>query len=152
MSEEQRLIDRPKKIWNDALKMVKGEDTAQLVEQFTAEMTLVAEGLCEDQNRLRGEVNRMMNEEDRRLQQLDSRAAELETALTEHERDLDKIITELRSRLAALEKQNIQLEKESQRKKRKERNLVRDVTILIGVAAGAVILVGLALRLMRFIG
>ena len=154
MSEENipTLLDKPKKLWNGALRMVKGEDTVQLMESFTSEMTLVAEGLCEDQNRLRGEVNRMMNEEDRRLQQLDSRAAELETALTEHERDQDKIITELRSRLAALEKQNIQLEKESQRKKRKERNLVRDVTILIGVAAGAVILVGLALRLMRFIG
>ncbi len=152
MSEEQSLMNRPKKIWNDALKMVKGEDTAQLVEQFTAEMTLVAEGLCEDQNRLRGEVNRMINEEDQRLQQLDSRAAELETALSEHERDQDRIITELRSRLAALEKQKSQMEKESQRKKRKERNLVRDVTILIGVAAGAVILVGLALRLMKFIG
>ena len=99
MSEETNLINKPKKILSDALKMVKGENTAQLIEQFTAEMTLVAEGLCEDQNRLRGEVDRMMTEEDRRLQKLDSRLAEAETAMEEQQRENDRIVTELRNRL-----------------------------------------------------
>ena len=45
MNEETNLMNAPKKLWDGALKMVKGENTAQLVEQFTAEMTLVAEGL-----------------------------------------------------------------------------------------------------------
>ena len=58
--EDTSVMAKPKKIWNDALKMVKGEDSTQLIESFTAEMTLVAEGLCEDQNRLRGEVNEMI--------------------------------------------------------------------------------------------
>ena len=51
MEEEKTLAEKPQKkptLWDGALKMVKGENTNQLIEQFTAEMTLVAEGLCED--------------------------------------------------------------------------------------------------------
>ena len=147
MSENTGLMNRPKKLWNDALKMVKGEDTTQLIEQFTAEMTLVAEGLCEDQNKLRGEVNRMVNEEDRRLQQLDSRLAELDKTLTDQEREHDRIITELRGRLAALEKQSERTARENERKEKKNRSLVRDITILIVVAEAAVIAVSLVLKL-----
>ena len=44
MEEEKTLTEKPKKLWDGALKMVKGENTHQLIEQFTAEMTLVAEG------------------------------------------------------------------------------------------------------------
>ena len=54
MEEEKTLAtEKPKKttLWDGALKMVKGENTNQLIEQFTAEMTLVAEGLCEDQTK-----------------------------------------------------------------------------------------------------
>ena len=106
MSEENNsLMNKPKKLWDGALKMVKGENTSQLIEQFTAEMTLVAEGLCEDQNRLRGEVDRMVTEEDRRIQKMESRLEAAETAAEEQQRENDRIVTELRDRLAALEKQ-----------------------------------------------
>ena len=146
MSENTSLMDKPKKLWNGALKMVKGEDTVQLMEQFTSEMTLVAEGLCEDQNKLRGEVNRLMNEEDRRLQKLDARVEEIETLRNEQESEHDRVITELRNRLAALEKQNERITRERERKEKKNRNLVRDITILIVVAAVAVIAVSLVLK------
>ena len=36
----------------------------RLIEQFTSEMTLVAEGLCEDQSKLRKEVDGMITEEE----------------------------------------------------------------------------------------
>ena len=147
MSEETTLMNKPKKLWNDALKMVKGEDSAQLMEQFTAEMTLVAEGLCEDQNKLRGEVNSLMNEEDHRLQKLDSRLEEMETTLTEQEREHDRVLTELRNRLAALEKQSSRDAKEREKQEKKNRNIVRDITVLIVVAAAAVIAVSLVLKL-----
>ena len=149
MSENQSLMNKPKKIWNDALKMVRGEDPNQLMEHFTAEMTLVAEGLCEDQNKLRGEVDRMMNEEDRRLQQVNSRVEEIETLMAERERESDQLVTELRNRLSALEKQNTRLTREQEQREKKEkksRNLVRDITILIAVAAIAVIVVSLVLK------
>ena len=150
MSEDTNLLNKPKKLWNDTLKLVKGEDTARLVEQFTEEMTLVAEGLCEDQNRLRGEINRTINEEDRRLQQLDSRIGEMETLLTDHEKEYDRTVTELRNRLAVLEKESARETKERERQKtqkeQKSRNLIRELTILITVAAVAVIVVSLVLK------
>ncbi len=149
MNEETNLINKPKKIWNDALKMVKGENTNQLIEQFTAEMTLVAEGLCEDQNKLRGEVDRMMTVEDRRLQKLDSRLSEAESAAEEQQRENDRIVTELRNRLSTLEKQIAKDAREirEQKEKKRDRNWLRDMTILITVAAVAVIAVTLVIKL-----
>ena len=62
MADEMTTQTKPKpKLWDGALKMVKGENTTQLIEQFTAEMTLVAEGLCEDQNKLRKDKPLMKN-------------------------------------------------------------------------------------------
>ena len=149
-NQTQSLMTKPKKIWNDALRMVKGEDSSQLMEAFTSEMTLVAEGLCEDQNALRGEVNQMINEEDRRLQRQEARIQELESTLEEQQRENDRIVTEMRNRLAALEKQQKERERESRsRKEKKGRSWTRDLTILIGVAAVATIAVTLVIRLVK---
>ncbi|MBQ9252695.1 MAG: hypothetical protein IJ188_08680 [Clostridia bacterium] len=150
MSEDTSLMTKPKKLWNDALRMVKGEDSTQLIEAFTAEMTLVAEGLCEDQNKLRGEVNQIVNAEDRRLQKLESRIQELEAALGEQEQEQDRVVTELRNRLATLEKQqSSRIKEEKSRKEKKERNRIRELTILIVVAAVAAIAVILVWKLVK---
>ena len=152
--EKETLTGRPQKLWTEALRRVKGEDTAQLMEQFTAEMTLVAEGLCEDQNKLRGEVDRAAQEEDRRLQRLDSRIEELDTLMQERERETDRLVTELRTRLAVLEKQNAKeakereaREREAARKAGKGRNRIRDLTILVVVAAVCILAVTLVIKL-----
>ncbi len=148
MHEETETMTRPRKIWNDAMKIVKGEDSTQLMESFTSEMTLVAEGLYEDQNRLRSEVDRMMSDEDRRLQQQESRILELETSLEEQQKENDRIVTELRSRLAVLEKQEEQRRRsERGKKEKKERNRIRELTVLVGVLAVAAIAVILVLKL-----
>ena len=107
MSEEKTLTEKTKKptLWDGALKMVKGENTNQLIEQFTAEMTLVAEGLCEDQTKLRKEVDDITTQEDRRIQKLESRIGLLESSLEEERKAHDRDLTELRSRLGTLEKQ-----------------------------------------------
>ena len=81
LTERTASAEKPKKIWDGALKMVRGENTAQLIENFTAEMTLVAEGLCEDQSTLRKEVDKMMTDEDRRIQSLQARIDETEASL-----------------------------------------------------------------------
>ena len=60
--EQAKAENGAQKFWNGALKLVKGENTAKLIEDFTAEMTLVAEGLCEDQSKLRREVDKMITE------------------------------------------------------------------------------------------
>ena len=138
MAEEKTLTEKPKKLWDGALKMVKGENTTQLIEQFTAEMTLVAEGLCEDQSRLRREVDSMVTEEDQRVQALQTRIDQLETSLEEERSAHDRDLTELRTRLAALEKK---APKETVREKKKANGIIRDLTWLVAIAAGAWVIV-----------
>ena len=140
MAEEKTLTEKPKKttLWDGALKMVKGGDTSQLIEQFTAEMTLVAEGLCEDQTKLRREVDGMMTEEDKRIQKLESRIDLLETSLEEERKAHDRDLTELRSRLSPLEKQS---SKTVVKEKKKAGSIIRDLTWLVGIAAAAWVIV-----------
>ena len=141
MEEEKTLAtEKPKKttLWDGALKMVKGENTNQLIEQFTAEMTLVAEGLCEDQTKLRREVDDMTTQEDRRIQKLESRISLLETSLEEERKAHDRDLTELRSRLSPLEKQS---SKTVVKEKKKAGSIIRDLTWLVGIAAAAWVIV-----------
>ena len=140
MAEEKTLTEKPKKttLWDGALKMVKGEDTHQLIEQFTSEMTLVAEGLCEDQTKLRREVDGMMTQEDQRIQKLESRIELLETSLEEEKKAHDRDMTELRSRLSPLEKQMV---KTPAKEKKKAGSIIKDLTWLVGIAAAAWIIV-----------
>ena len=135
MSEAKTVAEKPKNtLWNGALKMVKGENTHQLIEQFTSEMTLVAEGLCEDQTKLRQEVDGMMTEEDRRIQKLESRIELLETSLEEERKEHEQALKEARGRISALEKKGT-------KEKTRTGNIVRDLTWLVAIAAGAWIIV-----------
>ncbi len=140
MTEENTLTEKTKKttLWDGALKMVKGENTNQLIEQFTAEMTLVAEGLCEDQTKLRREVDGMMTEEDRRIQKQESRIDLLETSLEEERKAHDRDLTELRSRLSTLEKQAA---KAPAKEKKKAGSIISGLTLLVGIAAAAWVIV-----------
>ena len=138
MAEEKTLAEKPKKLWDGALKMVKGENTTQLIEQFTAEMTLVAEGLCEDQSKLRREVNSMMTEEDRRTQKLESRINLLESTIEEERKNHDQDVTELRNRLAALEKKNARA---PVKERQKAGTIIGGLTVLVGIAAAAWVIV-----------
>ena len=140
MDEEKTLTaEKTKKptLWDGALKMVKGENTNQLIEQFTAEMTLVAEGLCEDQTKLRKEVDGLMTQEDKRIQKLESTINLLETSLEEERKNHDQDVTELRNRVSQLEKQA----KVATKDKKKSRTIIRDLTWLVGIAAGAWVVV-----------
>ena len=139
MPEEKTLTEKPRKtLWDGALKMVKGENTNQLIEQFTAEMTLVAEGLCEDQTKLRREVDDMTTQEDRRIQKLESRIDLLENSLEEERKAHDKDVTELRNRLSSLEKQAAKI---PVKEKKKSGTIIRDLTWLVGIAGAAWIIV-----------
>ena len=142
MAEEKTLTEKQQKkptLWDGALKMVKGENTNQLIEQFTAEMTLVAEGLCEDQTKLRKEVDDMTTQEDRRIQKLESRIELLETSLEEERKAHDRDVTELRNRLSPLEKQTSKTV--PAKEKKKAGTIIRDLTWLVGIAGGAWIIV-----------
>ena len=138
MPEEKTLTEKPKKLWDGALKMVKGDNTNQLIEQFTAEMTLVAEGLCEDQTKLRKEVDDLTGEEDRRIQKLESRISLLESSLEEERKAHDRDLTELRNRLSPLEKQAA---KAPAKEKKKAGGIIRGLTLVVGIAAAAWVIV-----------
>lgn len=152
MSEKKELAernpsgDKPKKIWDGALKMVRGDNTAQLIENFTAEMTLVAEGLCEDQGNLRRDVDRMITEEDRRIQALQARLDAAETTLEEERIAHDRDVTELRGRLAVLEKKAAAVRPEKEKKRKG--NIIRDLTIMVAIAAAAWVIVTLVNKLL----
>ena len=137
VAEPQKNENTPQKLWNGALKLVKGENTAKLIEDFTAEMTLVAEGLCEDQTKLRREVDHLFTEEDRHIQKVESKIDLVEKSFDEEKESFDRTIAELRNRLAALEKK---ASKDSSRQKT-GRSIVRDLTWLVGIAAGAWVIV-----------
>ena len=142
MEEEKTLTaEKTKKptLWDGALKMVKGENTTQLIEQFTAEMTLVAEGLCEDQTKLRREVDGMMTQEDKRIQQLESRINLAESSLEEERKNHDRDLTEMRNRLAALEKQAKAAGKEKEKKK--TGGIIKGLTAMVSIAAAAWVIV-----------
>jgi predicted RNase H-like nuclease (RuvC/YqgF family) len=137
VSEPPKAENVPQKFWNGALKLVKGENTAKLIEDFTAEMTLVAEGLCEDQTKLRREVDRMITDEDRHIQKVESKVDLVEKTLDDEKNAFDQTITELRNRIASLEKK---AGKESSRNKN-GRSIIRDMTWLVGIASGAWVIV-----------
>lgn len=133
MSEEKN-VSKPLQLWNSALKAVKGETTGQLVEQFTSEMTLVAEGLCEDQARLRQSVEELRREEDRSAQRLMSEIQALETAIRENQRDTDRRLDDMHRRLEAIEsRQNS--------RSRKNMGMIQQLTVLAIIVCGSWIVV-----------
>lgn len=138
MSEE-KTISKPRQLWDNALRAVKGDNTLQLVENFTSEMTLVAEGLCEDQAKLRKAVDDLAVEADRGVQRTRSEVAALESTIAENQRELDRRMDELTRRLDALESR----EKAAAKKRpdKQQTGIIRQLTWLVGIAAGAWVLV-----------
>ncbi|MBE5803138.1 MAG: hypothetical protein E7316_01330 [Clostridiales bacterium] len=125
MSEE-KSASRPRQLWNNALRAVRSDGTAHMMEEFTAEMTLVAEGLCEDQARLRQLVEELRRENDRAARRMASQAQALENTMKENQREADRRLDELTRRLAALEGKNI-------RRFRWKKNRISQLTLLAGV-------------------
>ena len=58
-ADKKTIVQSAKDFMNGVLSPLKGQDIGQLVEDFTAEMTLVAEGLSEDQQKLFQEADRL---------------------------------------------------------------------------------------------
>lgn len=133
MSEEKN-VSKPMQLWNNALKAVKGDSTAQMVEEFTSEMTLVAEGLCEDQARLRQSVEELRREEDRSAQRLTSEVQAIETAIRENQRDTDQRLDDMQRRLTALENR-------ANSRSKKNDGIIRQLTMLASIICGTWLLV-----------
>ena len=135
---ENKNVSAPRRMLDSALRMVKGDNTTQLMEQFTAEMTLVAEGLCEDQSKLRAEAENLGRELDRRTQHIESEQQAQETALRETQQALERRLDALESRAAALEEQLRARQKPDRPPRQK---LLSQLTVLVGIVCGSWVLV-----------
>lgn len=133
MSEE-KTVSKPKQLWSSALKAVKGDNTQQLVEDFTAEMTLVAEGLCEDQARLRQLVEETRREQDRSAQHMDSELHALECAIQENQQETERRLDELSRRLSTMEGKAPQ-------KRTKQAGMMQQATVLVAMVCITVLIV-----------
>ncbi len=133
--QEETLTKQPNLITR-TLRAVRGDDTQQLIEAFTSEMTLVAEGLCDDQTRLKKDVAAVRQEQEHLSQLMDSLNDAQDASLREAQRDMDKRTDELSRRVAALEN-----EAKKKPEKKPRDGLIRQLTVLVAIAAGAWVLV-----------
>ena len=136
---EQKNVTGPRQLWNSAVKAVKGENTNALIEQFTSEMTLVAEGLCEDQARLRQAVDDVRREQDAAAQSLRSEQAAMDAAMQENQRDIDRKLEDISRRLSALEKSKAAVP--ARQEKKRSMNVIGQVTVLAAIVCGTWLLV-----------
>lgn len=133
---EQKEVSGARKFFDQALKTVKGDNTTALVEDFTAEMTLVAEGLCDDQAKLRSRMDNLENQQDRVEQRLVSEQEALESMIRENQRDADQHMDELTRRLTALEKRS-----NEKKTKNVPTGIIRQLTWLAAIVCGAWVIV-----------
>lgn len=128
------LLSSAKRLIGKTLAPLKGGDTAQMIEDFTAEVSLVTEGLSEDQER----ISRL----------IDNVAAQQTTFENDIESQLEQVRDDLKGtekRFKELEGKLSKVEKLVQEKKIKKvegwTGFVHALTWLIGIAAGAWIIV-----------
>ncbi len=137
----QKPKSGPMQLIDSALRAVKGDSTQSLVEQFTAEMTTVAEGLCEDQARLRERMTDLEQAQDRDRQHLESELETLETETDETREDLRQQIKQLTARIEVLESRENKKAKKA--KKWFGEGWLGQLTLLVGIACGAWVLVSI---------
>ena len=135
-ADHKTIVQSAKDFMNGVLSPLKGKDIGQLVEDFTAEMTLVAEGLSEDQHKLSQVTERlsaMQTELEQRM--LDG----FHDAGVTHDETRSEI-KDLRSRLERIEKQ---LDKKELKTKKSDgiTGMLRQATWLVAIASGAWIVV-----------
>ena len=128
------LVQQAKTFMNGVLSPLKGKDVGQLVEDFTAEMTLVIEGMSEDQTQLAEDTQR-----------LSAQQTEMEQRMLDGLHDADVAENELRKEIASLKTRLEKTEKQLQEKKGKKNEglagVLRQATWLVGIIAAAWVIV-----------
>ena len=135
------IVQATKDFFGNALSTVKGKDLSTLVEDFSSEMTLVAEGLSEDQAKLHELCQSVAAQQTIDREELDQAIGQVsDTMASANER-----IGVLETAVQKLQKTLEQIEKKAEEKKKHKLDtlsgLIRQLTILVGVAGGAWIIV-----------
>lgn len=128
------LVKSAKDFMNNVLSPLKSKDVGQMVEDFTAELTLVAEGLSEDQEKLQ-----------RENEKLAAQQTLLENSLLDQLHDARVTIEETQKETEALKKRLDKAEKTIAEKKIKKvegfTGMLRQATWLAAVIIGGWIIV-----------
>lgn len=132
--QKKPLMQSAKDFMNGVLSPLKGKDMGQLVETFTAEMTLVAEGLSEDQARLTQEQDRLSAQQTQLEQHLLDQLHDARVTAEEMQKEIDG----LKSRLAKTEKA---VQEKKIKKVEGFTGLLRQATWLAGIVIGGWIIV-----------
>lgn len=124
------LVHSAKDFVNGVLSPLKGKDTGQLVEEFTSEMTLVVEGLSEDQVRLQEQADKLSAQQTELEEHLLSRLHDAEVSNQE-------LLEEIDSLKKRLEKTDRLVAEKKIKKVEGFTGLLRQATWLAGILAGA---------------
>ena len=131
---KKNVMQSAKDFMNGVLHPLKGKDLGQLVEDFTSEMTLVAEGLSEDQQKLFRETDK-----------LSAQQTELEQRLLDGLQDADVENKELRKEVQSLTARLDKAEKLLSEKKLKKPDgllsIIRQATWLVAIFSAAWVIV-----------
>jgi phosphoglycolate phosphatase-like HAD superfamily hydrolase len=123
------IMKKPMELFGGAFQAIKGPDVQNLMESFTREMTVVTEGLYDDQMRLRKEVEELSAQQTIIAQQVLDGREDLQLKLGQSEKDLSARLNDMQKRLQALE---------ANRSKQGKRNgVLFQVTILAAIVAGS---------------
>lgn len=135
------IVQATKDFFGNALSTVKGKDLSAMVEDFSSEMTLVAEGLSEDQAKLHELCQSVAAQQTVDREELSLAIDQMSDAMA----SANDRIGSLETGVLKLQKTLEQLEKKTEEQKKKKMDtlsgLIRQLTILVGVAGGAWIIV-----------
>ena len=135
------FVQATKDFFGNALSTVKGKDLSTLVEVFSAEMTLVAEGLSDDQAKLHELCQSVAAQQTIDKEELTQSIQQINDAAS----SADERIKTLEANVKKLQTSIEQFEKKTEEKKKNKfdhlSGLIRQLTILVGVAGGAWIIV-----------
>ena len=129
------IIRKPRELIGGALQALKGPDVQNLVESFTSEMTVVTEGLYDDQMRLRREVEELSAQQTILARQVLEGREDLQSKCDQSQKEMAARLNDMQKRLQALEA--------GKSKQGKRNGILSQVTALAAIVAGAWIIVTL---------
>lgn len=153
--EKPNIVKATKDFFGNALSTVKGKDLTALVEEFSSEMTLVAEGLSDDQAKLhdlyqslsaqqtidRSETEADVSRVADAIKETSERVQKTESLLEAVRKDIDHLQKEIDRQQDAFTQYTKKTEDKKVRKMENVSGLIRQLTWLVGVAGGAWIIV-----------
>ena len=141
--QQKTILSSAKQFFGTALSPLKSRDPNQLIEEFTGEMTIVAEGLSEDQARISRLIDNVASQQTLFENDTENRLRELKDAVRQNgdriaslESDLEKLQTTVNAR--------------NQKTKKADgwTGFIRQATWLVAIAAGAAVIIALINKLL----